>query len=260
MGCKQRRLLFIIIAQTLFYVNLSAQDKGLLNGTLIITLTSNDTIWVGADSRTSALTEKGYTVNKNGMCKIYSTNDVVYAMAGHVRYVDNSFDFVKIMRSCIEEEQDFEKAMDLFEVKAKKEIQSILKKFSRKSINLLIKTNNGSFLSVVAISFINGEKKMKEMRFSISPDKNNSWNVAYKETGEMGVGSLRFVGHGANASKFVRDNNLYFGNGRNIPGKIVDLIKLESTQGTTTVGMPADVISIYNNGYKRVITSGLCNN
>src|SRR4051794_28681408 len=74
-----------------------AQDNALLNGTIIITLTSEDTIWMGADSRTSSLTDTGYTVNKKGMCKIYSTDDIIYAMAGHVRYVDNSFNFVEIM-------------------------------------------------------------------------------------------------------------------------------------------------------------------
>jgi hypothetical protein len=162
------------------------------------------------------------------------------------------------MRAAINKEKDFEKSMKLFELQAKKETKSILKKFSRKSINTLIKTNNGSFLSVVAISFVNGEKKIKEMKFSIETTTNNNWNVVYKETENIGVGSLRFVGHGANASQYVKENNLYFGNGRNVPNKIVGLIKIESTKGTTTVGMPADVISIYNGGFKRVITSGLC--
>jgi len=235
-----------------------AQSDTLTNGTLIITLVSKDTIWLGADSRTSSLTDKGYTVNKNGMCKIYSTNDIIYAMAGHVRYLDNSFNFLKIMESSIKEKETFDGAMKLFEEKAKKETRSILKKFSRKSVNTLIKTNKGSFLSVIAISFVNGEKKIKEMRFSIEAVNNNDWNVTYKEAEGIGDGSLRFVGHAANASKYIRENNLYFGNGRNIPNKIVDLIKLESTQGTTTVGMPADVFSIYNGGFKKVITSGLC--
>lgn len=253
------RLLFFILIITLFSVcKAKGQDKTLLNGTLIITLTSMDTIWVGADSRTSALTDTGYSVNKAGMCKIYSTKDIIYAMAGHVRYVDNSFDFQKIMRQCINEQVDFEKSMKAFEQKAAIEIKSILKKFSRKSINTLIKTNNGSFLSVVAISYVAGQKKMKEMRFSVTTNNRNNWNVVYKDTDENGVGSLRFIGHAANASRYVKNNQLYFGNGTNIPKKINDLIKLESTQGTITVGMPADVISIYNNGYKRVITSGLC--
>ncbi len=249
-----RELLLALLITLFFHISLKAQDKVLLNGTLIITLTSMDTIWIGADSRTSALTDKGYTVNKDGMCKIYSTNDVVYAMAGHVRYLDNSFNFLNIMDACINEEKDFEKSMELFQQRTKKEISSILKKFSRKSINTLIETNNGSFLSVVAVSFINGEKKMKELRFSV----NNNWEVINKETDGTGIGSLRFLGHAANASEYIRNNKLFFGNGRNIPGKIIDLIKLESTRGVGTVGMPADVISIYNNGYKRVIASGLC--
>jgi hypothetical protein len=162
------------------------------------------------------------------------------------------------MNSSISEQKDFEKSMQLFEERAKTEIASILKKFSRKSINTLIKTNNGSFLTVVAVSFVNGEKKMKEMKFSIEANKKNNWNVVYKATDNNGVGSLRFVGHAANASRFVRDNNLFFGNGKNIPGKISDLIKLESDT-SITVGMPADVISIYNGGFRRVIASGLCN-
>lgn len=249
--------LMIVIAKFLLVLPVSAQDT-LLNGTIIITLISNDTIWLGADSRTSALTEKGYTVNKKGMCKIYSTNDIIYAMAGHVRYVDNSFNFIDIMDKCINEQKDFEKSMQLFQQRTKTEIGSILKKFSTKSINTLIKTNNGSFLSVVAVSFVDGEKKMKEMRFSVKGTNRSDWSVDYKETEGSGVGSLRFFGHAANASKYIRNNNLYFGNGSNVPGKIVDLIKLESDNGTTTVGMPADVISIYNNGFKRVVCSGLC--
>lgn len=236
----------------------NAQDKALVNGTIIITLISNDTIWMGADSRTSTLTDNGYTANKKGMCKIYSTNDVVYAMAGHVRYVDNSFDFLKIMETCINQKKDFEEAMALFQQRTKKEILSILGKFSRKSINTLIKTNNGSFLSVVAISFTNGEKNIREMKFSVAAI-NNTWNVTFKETKEIGVGSLRFIGHAANASAHVKNNSFFFGNGKNIPERLVDLIKLESSKGTTVVGLPADVISIYDGGYKRVITSGLCN-
>lgn len=250
-----RKLLLVVLVKLLVSASLKAQDDILLSGTIIITLTSADTIWIGADSRTSALTDKGYTVNKDGMCKIYSTNEVIYAMAGHVRYLDNSFNFLNIMDSCINEEKDFEKSMDLFEERARKEIASILTKFSRKSINTLIETNNGSFLSVVAVSFINGVKKMKELRFFI----NNNWEVINKETDGTGIGSLRFLGHAANASQYIRNNKLFFGNGRNIPDKIIDLIKLESTEGAGTVGMPADVISIYNNGYKRVIASGLCN-
>ncbi len=253
-----RRILLFVIIRFLLVLPAHAQDNTLLNGTLIITLVSQDTIWVGADSRTSALTEKGYTANKLGMCKIYNTNDVVYAMAGHVRYVDNSFNFIEIMRDCINEQSDFEESMELFQQRAKKEIASILTKFSKASINTLIKTNKGSFLSVVAISFVNGEKKVKEMKFSISAKNNNNWNVIDKITEGNDVGSLRFIGHASNASEFVKNNQLYFGNGKNIPDKINDLIKLESTSGTITVGMPADVISIYNNGYKRVITSGLC--
>lgn len=252
-----RKLLVFVITTFLLVSPVLSQDNALLNGTLIITLTSQDTIWIGADSRTSALTDKGYTVNKKGMCKIYSTNDVVYAMAGHVRYVDNSFNFLEIMQRCIDEQKDFEKSMELFQQRAKVEIRSILKRFSRKSVNTLIKINNGSFLSVVAISFVNGEKKMKEMKFSIEANNSNNWNVIYKATEDNGVGSLKFVGHAANASRYVRDNNLFFGNGRNIPGKINDLIGLES-KNTITVGLPADVISIYNGGYKRVIASGLC--
>src|SRR5207253_43205 len=119
-------------------------------------------------------TNTGYTANKKGMCKIYSTNDIIYAMAGHVRYVDNSFNFVEIMQRCIRSGKDFEKSTELFQTQAKSEIASILKRFSRKSINTLIKTNKGSFLSVVAVSFVNGEKKMKEMRFSIAA-KGNNW-------------------------------------------------------------------------------------
>lgn len=253
-----RKLLLFVLIKFLLVSSVLSQQNGIMNGTIIITLTSQDTIWIGADSRTSALTENGYTVNKKGMCKIYNTDDIIYAMAGHVRYVDNSFNFFEIMNSSISEEKDFEKSMQLFEERAKTEIASILKKFSRKSINTLIKTNNGSFLTVVAVSFVNGEKKMKEMKFSIEANKKNNWNVVYKATDNNGVGSLRFVGHAANASRFVRDNNLFFGNGKNIPGKISDLIKLESDT-SITVGMPADVISIYNGGFRRVIASGLCN-
>ncbi len=253
-----RVLLLVVVAAFLSVCPVHAQDKTLINGTIIITLVSEDTIWMGADSRTSALTDNGYTINKDGMCKIHSTNDIVYAMAGHVRYVDNSFNFLEIMEACINEQNDFEKSMDLFQQRTKTEIASILKKFSRKSINTLIQTNNGSFLSVVAISFINGEKKMKEMKFSIEATGNNNWNVLYKEVEGNGVGSLRFFGHAANASAYVRENKLFFGNGRNIPAKINDLISLESTKSTITVGLPADVVSIYNGGYKRVITSGLC--
>ncbi|MCW3110864.1 MAG: hypothetical protein JWQ09_5370 [Segetibacter sp.] len=252
-----RMLLLVVITTFLLVSPVHAQDNTLINGTLIITLISQDTIWLGADSRTSALTDDGYTVNKDGMCKIYSTNDVIYAMAGHVRYVDNSFNFLEIMQSSINEQKDFERCMELFQQRAKIEIASILKRFSRESINTLIKTNNGTFLNVVAISFVNGEKKVKEMNFSIKAISRNNWNVTYNVTEQNDVGSLRFVGHATNASKFVRNNNLYFGNGRNIPEKINDLIELES-KGTITVGMPADVISIYNNGYKRIISSGLC--
>lgn len=252
-----RILLLLLIATAIFVFPAFSQKNTLLNGTIIISLTSQDTIWLGADSRTSALTEKGYTANKQGMCKIHSTNNVVYAMAGHVRYADNSFNFLDIMDGCVKEEDDFERSMKLFEERAKKEIGLILKKFSRKSINTLIKTNKGSFLSVVAVSFVNGEKKMKEMRFSIETAGKNSFNVLYKANDENGVGSLRFIGHAENASRYIRDNNLFFGNGRNIPDKINELIRLEST-ASETVGMPADVVTIYNNGFKRVITSGLC--
>jgi hypothetical protein len=250
---------FTVFAFFLFTAAVRAQEKALLNGTIIIMLTSNDTIWVGADSRTSALTDTGYSINKKGMCKIYSTNDIVYAMAGHVRYVDNSFDFIRLMQQSINEQKDFEKSMQQFQLRAKIEILSILRKFSTKSINTLIKTNNGSFLTVVAVSFVGGEKRMKEMRFAIQTGKEkNAWKVDYNEMSDDGVGTLRFFGHASNALAFVRDNNLYFGNGRDIPNKISDLIELESVKGTTTVGMPADVISIYNGGYKRVINSGLC--
>lgn len=252
-----RKLLLFVFINFLLGSSVLSQENTLLNGTIIITLTSEDTIWIGADSRTSSFTEKGYTVNKKGMCKIYNTDNIIYAMAGHVRYVDNSFNFLDIMQSSINLQKDFEGSMELFEQRAKTEIGSILKKFSRKSINTLIKTNNGSFLTVVAVSFVNGEKKMKEMKFSISVNKNNNWNIVYKAIDDNGVGSLRFIGHAANASKFVRENNLFFGNGKNIPSKISDLIKLESDI-SITVGMPADVISIYNGGFRRVITSGLC--
>jgi hypothetical protein len=252
-----KKVLLVVVATLLSALHGVAQNEVLTNGTLIITLTSQDTIWIGADSRTSSLTDTGYTVNKKGMCKIYSTNDIVYAMAGHVRYVDNSFNFLNIMQTSINEQQDFEKSMEEFQQRAKAKISSILKKFSRKSINTLIKTNGGSFLSVVAVSFTNGEKKMKEMKFSLEAKNKSNWSIIYKTRDDNGVGSLKFVGHGATASRFVRDNNLYFGNGRNMPEKISDLIELES-KATSTVGMPADVISIYNGGYKRVINSGLC--
>jgi hypothetical protein len=256
-----RILLFLIVTTLLLASAVQAQDKALLlNGTMIITLISRDTIWLGADSRTSALTNKGYTVNKQGMCKIYSTDNIIYAMAGHIRYVDNSFNFSDMMRTCIGEEKDFEKSMKVFEQRAKTEISSILKRFSSKSVNTLIETNNGSFLSVVAISFVDGERKIKELKFSIQAASKNNWNVIYRETNESGEGSLRFVGHAANASRFIKNNNMFFGNGKNIPGKLVELIELESANGTTTVGLPADVISIYNNGFKRVINSGLCIN
>src|SRR3954468_9262269 len=88
-------ILFVVVFGSFLPASgVHAQKKTLLNGTIIITLISNDTIWMGADSRTSSLTEKGYTANKKGNCKIYSTDDIIYAMAGHVRYVDNSFDFI----------------------------------------------------------------------------------------------------------------------------------------------------------------------
>ena len=252
-----KKSLILVIAVFVMCSCLQAQKKSLTNGTIIITLIGKDTIWLGADSRTSALTEKGYTVNKNGMCKIYSTGDIVYAMAGHVRYVDNSFNFLEMMRDCINGQKDFDNSLQLFKKRAKTEILSILKKFSRKSINTLIETNKGSFLSVVAVSFSNGEKKMKEIKFSIEAAGKNSWNVLYKETDGSDIGSLKFVGHAANASRFVRENNLFFGNGKNIPGKINDLIEIES-KSSITVGLPADVISIYDGGYIRSLSSGLC--
>lgn len=252
-----RALLIVLLVKFSNPSPAQVQHKALTNGTIIITLISKDTIWLGADSRTSSLTDKGYSVNKEGMCKIYSTNDIVYAMAGHVRYVDNSFNFIEIMQECINEQKDFDSSLHLFEQRARAQIQSILKKFSRSSINTLVETNNGSFLSVVAISFVNGEKKMKEMKFSIAVANKNKWNVLYKEIADSEVGSLRFIGHAANASKFVRDNNLFLGNGRNIPGKINDLIEIES-KSSITVGLPADVISIYDGGFIRSLSSGLC--
>ena len=251
-------LLLLLITGFVFDSPVDGQDRKLMNGTMIITLISNDTIWMGADSRTSTLTEKGYTVNKEGMCKIYSTNDIVYAMAGHVRYVDNSFDFIKIMRGSINEYKEFEPSMEQFTLRAKNEIESILTKFSARSINTLIKKNNGAFLTVVAVSFVNSEKKVKQIRFSIEAIDEKHWRVNYKTAEENGVGTLRFFGHATNASAFIRDNNLYFGNGKDIPNKISGLIELESNKGTVTVGMPADVISIYNGGYKWSINSGLC--
>lgn len=253
-----RMLLLVVLIKLFTGSGLYAQENSLLNGTIIITLISEDTIWLGADSRTSSLTDKGYTVNEQGMCKINITNNIIYAMAGHVRYVDNSFNFLELMQKCINEQEDFDESMKLFQLKSEEEIRSILKKFSRTSINTLVRTNQGSFLTVVAISFINGEKKIKEMRFFIRSKGTYKWKVIYKENDENGVGTLRFFGHAANASEYIRDNPLFLGNGRNIPDKISDLIKLEATKGAGTVGMPADVISIYNNGYKKVIASGLC--
>lgn len=256
MACVQKFLL--VIGLSAISINtLLSQDHLLLNGTIIVTLTSKDTIWMGADSRTSALTNKGYTVNKNGMCKIYTTNDIVYAMAGHVRYVDNSFNFLLMMQKCIAEQKDFDSSLKLFKQKATIEIASILRKFSRASIKTLVEKNKGNFLSVVAVSFKNGEKKMREMKFSIEPFRKSRWKVLYKESEASDLGSLRFVGHAASASKFVKENNLFFGNGRNIPGKIIELIKLES-ENSITVGLPGDVISIYDGGFKRIISSGLC--
>jgi hypothetical protein len=255
---KLEMLLLVVLVKLFTGSGLYAQENRLAYGTIIITLISEDTIWLGADSRTSSLTDIGYTVNEQGMCKINSTNNIVYAMAGHVRYVDNSFNFLELMQKCITQQEGFEGAMKLFQQKTETEIRSILKKFSRASINTLVRTNQGSFLTVVAISFVNGEKKMKEMRFSIQSKGTNKWEVLYKENEENIVGTLRFFGHAANASEYVRDNQLFFGNGRNIPDKITELIQLEATKGAGTVGMPADVMSIYNNGYKKVITSGLC--
>lgn len=252
---KFTSLLFLVLLAATFQTQ--AQPAKLNNGSIIITLISNDTIWMGADSRTSALTEKGYTVNKEGMCKIHTTNNVVYAMAGHVRYTDNSFNFLNIMRNSIMDESDFELAMQTFKRRTIAEIGTILKKFSRSSINTLVEKNNGAFLSVVAISFINDYKILKEIRFSIAPE-GKGWKVNYTENEINDTGALRFLGHASHASRHIRQNQFYFGNGSDIPGKIRDLIRLESDNGTTTVGMPADVISIYNNGYKWVISSGLC--
>src|SRR5437868_2840750 len=120
-----RILLLVVIIKFLLVSPIRAQDNTLINGTIIITLISQDTIWMGADSRTSALTDSGYTVNKEGMCKIHSTNDVIYAMAGHVRYADNSFNFLDIMQNCINEQRDFERSMEIFQQRAKIEIESI---------------------------------------------------------------------------------------------------------------------------------------
>src|SRR4051794_26878713 len=180
--CVLRSLLLLLLTNLLTSSPVNAQDKGLMNGTMIVTLISNDTIWMGADSRTSSLTEKGYTANKKGMCKIYNTNDIIYAMAGHVRYVDNSFDFIRMMQRSINEQKDFDQSMEQFQQKARAEIESILTKFSANSINTLIKKNNGGFLTVVAISFANGEKKMREMRFSIEATSNSRWKVNYRST------------------------------------------------------------------------------
>ena len=251
------RILLVLIGEFFISSPLISQDHYLSNGTIIITLISNDTIWVGADSRTSSLTNKGYTVNKEGMCKIHSTDQVVYAMAGHVRYTDNSFNFLEIMKRCVNEQADFEKSMELFQQRTQTEIKSILKRFSRKSINTLVTTNNGSFLSVIAISFVNGERKTKEMKFSVQSAGGKNWKVIYKVAAENSGGNLRFLGHARRASDYIKDHNLFFGNGKNIPNKIRELINIEA-EGTITVGMPADVISIYDGGYKRVISSGLC--
>ncbi len=235
-----------------------AQNNTLQNGSIIITLITKDTIWIGADSRTSSLTDKGYTTNELGMCKIHYTNNVVYAMSGHVRYTDNSFNFLEIMDGCVRSENNFDAAINLFKQKATSKIESILKKFSTKSIKQLIKQNNGAFLSVVALTFVNNEKQIHEMRFSIEATGRNKWKVNYREKTDNDEGSLRFMGHATQASLYVKENPLFFGNGMDIPGKIIELIKIESAKGSTTVGMPADVISVYNNGFKRTICSGLC--
>src|SRR3954469_6200949 len=117
-------LLVVVFGSFLPASRVHAQRSTLLNGTIIITLISNDTIWMGADSRTSSLTEKGYTANKKGMCKIYNTNDIIYAMAGHVRYVDNSFDFIRMMQRSINEQKDFDQSMEQFQQNARTEIES----------------------------------------------------------------------------------------------------------------------------------------
>jgi len=72
----------------------------------------------------------------------------------------------------------------------------------------------------VAVSFVNSEKKVKQIRFSIEAIDEKHWRVNYKTAEENGVGTLRFFGHATNASAFIRDNNLYFGNGKDIPNKI----------------------------------------
>lgn len=251
---------FILVSFAFLLLNyeLRAQNDGWQTGSLIITLVSNDTVWIGSDSRTAALTEKGYTVNKNGMCKIHCTNNIIYAMAGHVRYADNSFNFLHIMEKAIAQTGNFDSAMQRFQENTKKEIISILRKFSPSSIQTLIKKNNGAFLSVMAVSFSNGEKKIKEMRFSIQPEGNNQWKVNYTDYDFHDTGSLRFLGHASNAVKYINENRFYFGDGKNIPQKLVELIQLESDKGTVTVGLPADVVSIYNNGFLKPVSSGLC--
>jgi|GEM_PF-3106062 len=256
LNCVMICMLTITVA-TVPYL-LKAQQKPLVNGSLIIALVSNDTVWLGADSRTSALTNKGYTANKTAMCKIHNTNGVVYAMAGHVKYIDNSFNFLRIMDKSINRWNNFDSAMLFFRDKTIKEIPAILKKFSSSSIQTLINKNGGSFLSVLAVTFANGEKKMREMRFSIAGNGRQKWAVTVTEADVADTGTLRFLGHASSALQHISDYPLYFGNGQSMPQKIENLIRIQAANGSATVGLPADVISIYNNGFTRALSSGLC--
>jgi hypothetical protein len=136
-----------------------AENDSLINGTIIITLVSKDTIWLGADSRTSALTDKGYTQNKKGMCKIYSTNDVIYAMAGHVRYVDNSFNFLEIMKECIKNKRILKRPPICFRKEQKTRLDLFLKGSPGKALIPLSKQTTALFLVLLQYPLLVGKRK-----------------------------------------------------------------------------------------------------
>lgn len=250
---RYKQFLLVICMLNGFY--LFCQDSSFANsgGTTVITLFTNDTIWMAADSKRS-LIENNKTVGYEYLLKINEYKKVFYAVAGaYVTFKNEKkelvFDVVEVIKNGIDKGGNFDSIVKNSGVAITSALNKLYPKFPSGTKWVLKSKQGRKLLEIIMVSNLGGMLRYESIDIGII-NKNGRFEFNF-----IGLNLEKFnppqsvIGYRQEIYKYVSSPEYYLIDQSNKKNLLTKLIEKEASvnQG---VGGTVDVVAIFKKGRK----------
>jgi|GEM_PF-6299246 len=246
-----------VILIYLFFIGINkspAQNTIVIGkGTIIMTMISNDSIIIAADTKHVLATEgHGHPVEVDTVRKIHRSGNFFFALSGltEIRSASDNkrtFDAIEVFKECLHSSRDLQISLSDFNSHLTSTLRALYK--TRQIDKLPTDFPDTIFLGVSIVNYKNVSERLFG-EFRITGSTPGDLSLKWRPHTVQSIPYIDDNGRDTYVHDFLNKHKEYFADTHNMLSKMVNLIKVQARFDSTQVGCPIDAVTIKDHSYK----------